>query len=205
MARGIDVFSSPVAIVVALAVAALIVIGWSMIHTLRLPRAEVGTKMRAAVLVTAALLIAIVALVGLLYEHAARRQLLHKDLLLPQQRWIRVADPGLVVRGVLSEACVPFSARYEVRYERRLHASQLVRRGDGAVLTLSARFLTQRGDTLGTSLGYHFARRDGSPDVCFERRDDPKGNRYAALELMASDTVTITAVNWWSGDLLGTL
>lgn len=203
--RVIDVFGAPMAVVVGSAVAALIVIGWSMIHTLRLPRAEVGTKMRAGVVLTAALLIVLAAVVGLIYAHNARRQLLHNELLLPQQRWITIADPGLAVRGMISEACIPFSAQYQVKYEVQFHTSQLVRRSDGGVLTLSARFLSQRGDTLGTALFHQFSRRDGSADVCFERRNDPKGNHYVALELMASDTVTITAVNWWSGDRLGTL
>jgi hypothetical protein len=55
------------------------------------------------------------------------------------------------------------------------------------------------------SLNWGAEQRDSGVGVCFERRNDPKGSGYAALEFMASDTVTITALDWWSGDLLGTL
>jgi hypothetical protein len=58
-------------------------------------------------------------------------------------------------------------------------------------------------DTLGTGLYYGFSGRDGGVDICFERRNDLKGSRYSTLELMASDTMTITAVNWWSGYRIG--
>jgi hypothetical protein len=202
LVRGIDVFGSPMAVVVGAVASALILIGWSMMYTLRLPRSEVGTKMRVAVLFTAAMFVALIGVVGLIYARNARHQLLHTDVLLPRQRWVTIADPGLVVRGNVSEACIPFSAQYQVK-DGPPSISQLVRRSDGGVLALSARFLSQRGDTLGTGLSYGFSGRDGGVDICFERRNDLKGSRYSTLELMASDTMTITAVNWWSGYRIG--
>jgi len=182
---------------------ALLLIGGSMIYTLRQSRTEVGTKMRVAVFLTAAFICALVGLVALIYAHNLRRQLLHNDLLLSQNQWITIADPGLVVREMISEACIPFSAEYKLLFQMRSRKWQLIRRSDGAVLTISARFLTQRGNTFATSQSFGLSRRDDGPDICFERRNDPKGNRYAALQVLASDTATITAVNWWSGAQLG--
>jgi hypothetical protein len=107
--------------------------------------------------------------------------------------WTSIPSDVMRVRGEQSEVCVTLPAEYQFADSSR----EVVGPGSRRV-RVRARFVTRSGAHL-DSLSIGFLTGDGQR-LCFRALGRPIGEAYKAVDFLASDSLPMQSIHWWSGN-----
>ena len=112
---------------------------------------------------------------------------------LRRSEWTLVASGDFAATGELNEACVDLPATYGYSTERR----RILRTGHDE-LQLSARFRDDSGVVISFDEPNAFVVGGQEKQLCFSERAW-HSRPYRAIELRASDSLSLGRITWWSG------